>query len=656
MDRPPPPPYRFPPADRFDRDRAVPFPPRTPRPMPRPAFPPPFPLAAAALLLAAAPAFAQDGKDAAKPAAELPAAEQPAAERPAIDKAYVAQIEISGSFPEAPQAGGIFGSLTETLEDVKGRIERAAADTRIAAVLLTVDGPGVDYAKAREIRQSVQAVKDAGKPVWVSFDDVSTGGYLIACAGDTVVAPESGTFTVLGVRAEVEFYKELFDDFEVRPDVLRVGKYKAAAEPYTRTEMSEAFREELSEVLGDAYRNLVATIAEGRGLTEAQVKAAIDSGPHAAPAAKDAGLIDVLAYEDEIPALIAEELNAGEVSLREDYAKKKAKTYEGLSGLMELMTELGGKPKSAAPREPYVAVIYALGQIMPGKSLTSPFGTRVMGHETMIEAIDAAREDDNCKAAVLRVDSPGGSALASDLIWRALVRLKGEKPLIVSMGGVAGSGGYYIAAPGDVIVADPATITGSIGVVGLKLAFGEAFEEFGVTHSVVQYGENAGALSLLEVYDPAEKAAMTKLLATIYEQFTAKVADGRGMEQQRVKELGGGRIYSGARAKELGLVDELGTLHDAIRLAEQAAAEKYDDVDAGADLPRRNLPEPGNPFENLLEGGFPGILKVQEDAAVGAALRMLPAPLRGAVRRLHVFEALTNERAVTAMPFGLELK
>ena len=263
----------------------------------------------------------------------------------------------------------------------------------------------------------------------------------------------------------------------------------------------------------------------------------------------------------------------------EDYAKPKPKTYEGLAGLMELINELSGQSTANAVRGDKVAVIYALGAIVDGKSAVSPFGgSATMGDETMVEAIDQAREDEEVKAVVLRVDSPGGSALASDLMWRALVRLKQEKPLIVSMGEVAGSGGYYIAMPADTIVADESTITGSIGVVGGKLAFGDTFKKYGVTHSVVEFGDNAGTLSLLEPFDDSEEKSMRRMLEEIYEIFTRKAAEGRGMGQDALKELAGGRIYSGERAKELGLVDELGTLEDAIELAQDAAAKRFDDV------------------------------------------------------------------------------
>ena len=601
----------------------------------------------AAVLAAGIPTFADDAKK--------------ADAKPQLEKANVAQIDLTGGYPEAPQPAGPFGNLTQTFDQVKGRIEKAATDDRVAAVILKIDDPAIGFTKARGLRESVKTVRDAGKPVYAYFANASTPGYLVACAADKIILPESGSVMMTGVRAEVEFYKQLFDDFEVKPDMLKVGKYKAAAEPYNRTEMSEAFREELSEVLGDIYGNILSTVAENRGMKEDAVDAAIDDGPHTAESAKAAGLIDAVMYEDQIADLIKSDLNAKEVRVVEDYAKPKPKTYEGLAGMMELINELSGQSTANAVRGDKIAVIYALGMIVDGKSAVSPFGgSATMGDETMVEAIDQAREDEEVKAVVLRVDSPGGSALASDLMWRALVRLKQEKPLIVSMGEVAGSGGYYIAMPADVIVADESTITGSIGVVGGKLAFGDTFKKYGVTHSVVEFGDNAGAMSVLEPFDDSEEKSMRRMLEEIYEIFTRKAAEGRGMGQDALKELAGGRIYSGERAKELGLVDELGTLEDAIELAQNAAAKRFDDVTDGSKLARINLPEPVNPFEALLEGGFPGFIEMQQRAAGEAALKSvvdaLPAPLRETAANLGVLETLARERALVVMPFGLSIK
>ena len=607
-------------------------------PLPRPAA-----LAAALLCFTLAP---------------LPAAEP-------LAKANVAHIVLDGGYPEAAPQQGLFGSVSQTLRQVTDRIEKAATDDRVHAVLLHVKGPGVGYAQARELRSAITTVRDAGKPVYAYATDLSTPGYLVACGAEKVILPESGGVMMLGVRAEVEFYKNLFDWAGVEADMLKVGKYKAAAEPYTRDSMSDAFREELSDVLGDIFETLVADVAANRGISEEQAKAAIDGGPHTAESAKKAGLVDLIAYEDELPELLKKQLNAEEVRVVEKYGKPKPPSYEGFAGFMQLMNELSGKGTSAGKTYgPQVAVIYAGGTIVSGKSQNPPvpvpgFTGDVLGDETLVEAIDKAREDDSIKAVVLRVDSPGGSALASDLMWRALVRLKAEKPLIVSMGEVAGSGGYYISMPADTIVADPATITGSIGVVGGKLALGETFKRVGVTIDVVEFGENAGTMSVVSGFDDAEEAAMRKMLAEIYELFTRKAAEGRGMELEKLKELAGGRIYSGKRAKELGLVDELGTLDDAIALAKSAAAEKFDDVTEDTSLGLTELPEPTNPFEAL----FGDAMSVRTalsaeigDAAVSSFLARLPERIATPLGNLSVMSLLANERALVVMPFGVRVR
>ena len=578
-----------------------------------------------------------------------------------LAKANVAHIVLDGSYPEAAPQTGLFGSVTQTLRQVRGRIEKAAGDDRVHAVLIHVKSPGVGYAQARELRGAIAAVRDSGKPVYAYATDLSTPGYLVACGAEKLVMPESGGVMMLGVRAEVEFYKNLFDWAGVEADMLKVGKYKAAAEPYTRDSMSDAFREELSEVLGDIFGTLVEDVARNRGMTEERAKSAIDNGPHTAESAKRAGLVDVIAYEDELGELFKRDLNAGEVRIVEDYSKPKPPSYEGFTGFMQLMNELSGQGSSAGRTYgPQVAVVYASGTIVSGKSQNPPvpvpgFTGDVLGDETLVKAVDKAREDDAVKAVVLRVDSPGGSALASDLMWRALVRLKASKPLVVSMGEVAGSGGYYISMPADTIVADPATITGSIGVVGGKLALGETFKKAGVTIDVVEYGENAGTMSIVSGFDDREEQAMRAMLQEIYELFTRKAAEGRGMELENLKELAGGRIYSGKRAKELGLVDELGTLDDAIALAKTAAAERFDDVTPDTVLGLTELPEPVSPLEALF-GDSMGVSTALGDAALGAAVGRLPEQVAAPLRNLSTLSLLADERALLVMPFGVRVR
>lgn len=381
-----------------------------------------------------------------------------------------AHIELKGSYAEGPQMMGLFGEASESLSEALGRLDKAAKDDGVTGVVLKIDGPQIGRGKLNEFRQAISRVRAKGKKVVAYLDSAAGGDYLVAAGCDEVVMPESGVLMLLGVRSEVSFYKNLFDFLGVKAEMLRVGEYKSAAEPYSRTEMSKEFREELEQVLGDFYDQMVEQVATGRGLTTEKVKAAIDNGPHTANAAKELGLITRVAYEDELTGILKGDKADTTIKLAKRYGKKKIDTdFSGFTGMMKMMEMLMGlEPKARASKNPKIAVIHASGMIMPGASSSDFLGDSTLGSDTLVKAIEKASSDATVKAIVLRVDSPGGSALASDLIWRALEKV--EKPIVASMGDVAGSGGYYIAMGADTIFAEPGTITGSIGVVGGKIA------------------------------------------------------------------------------------------------------------------------------------------------------------------------------------------
>ncbi|HEX6986639.1 MAG TPA: signal peptide peptidase SppA, partial [Planctomycetaceae bacterium] len=570
-----------------------------------------------------------------------------------------AEIVVTGTYPEGPQLPGLFGSLTENLRDALNRLDKAAGDDRVAGVILKFDDPmelQLDWAKAHEFRQAIKKVREAGKPVyaWTTMPDAES--YLVAAACDKVFMPESGTLLVLGLRAEVTFYKNLFDKLAIEPEMLRVGEFKSAAEPYTRTEMSPEFRKEMEELLDDLYGQMVAGIAEGRRLDEAKVRDAIDRGPLTAAGAKEAGLIDGFAYEDELDERIEADRSLGEAKVARNYGKKKVQTdFSGLQGFIELMNLIAGVDQGETDAAgAKIAVVYCTGAIMPGKSRNGLLTGEVMGSETIVKAIDKARDDEDVKAIVLRVDSPGGSALASDLIWRSVKLAKEKKPVVVSMGGVAASGGYYISMGADAIVAEPGTITGSIGVVGGKVAFEGLLNKIGVTTDVVARGKNSGTLSILEGFSDSEREAMQRMLNDIYRQFTAKAAEGRDMPVEKLEALARGRIYSGARAKGLGLIDETGTLADTIELAKTKARERGlldEDEEPGFQL----LPKPKSPLEELF-GPVNGDASGAEAAALLNAAAATSPELAEKLGGLHVVNLLARERVLTLMPFQVRVK
>jgi protease-4 len=604
------------------------------------------------------PAVAQDAPAVAKKKAEPTANKEEPADKK--DKSAIfAEIVITGSYPEGPQLPGLFGTLNENLSDALKRLDKAKDDDRIAGVILKLDDPTdltLESSRVAAFRQAIKEVRDAGKPVyaWMTMPDAQS--YILASACDKVYMPESGTILLMGLRAEVTFYKNLFDKLAIEPEMLRVGEFKSAAEPYTRTEMSPEFRKEMEELLDDLYKQMIASIAEGRHLDAKKVEDAIDRGPLTAEDAKNAGLIDGFAYEDEIKDRIAADRKLDEAKIARNYSKKKTDTdFSGLQGFIALMDLLAGiEPGESATVGPKIAVVYAIGAIMPGESKNGMFTGEVLGSETLVKAIDKARDDDDVKAIVLRVDSPGGSALASDIIWRSVQRAKEKKPVVVSMGHVAASGGYYISMGADSIIAEPNTITGSIGVVGGKLAFDGLLNKIGVTTSVVSRGKNSGALSILEGFSDSERAAMQKMMNDIYGQFTRKAAQGRGMEVEKLEKLARGRIYSGLRAKELKLIDDIGTLEDTNEVATAKARERgLLGKDEKPDLMR--LPKPKSPLEELL-GPVAGETSMNETSALLQAVARLNPELAEKLSGLNIINLLAKERVLVLMPFQVQVK
>ncbi len=585
-------------------------------------------------------------------AANAPGDAADKAEAVAKKKLSVAHIEITGGYSEGVSAPGLFGDVVETLGTALQRLDKAARDESLDAIILHISDPSIGWAKLNELRVGIQKVRAKGRKVYAWMESADTKGYLIAAACDQIVLPESGMLMLPGLRAEVSFYKNLFDKLSIEPQMLRVGEFKSAAEPYSRSEMSPAFREEMEAILDDYYRQIVETISAGRKLTPDQVKAIIDTGLHTAADAKKLGLIDVVGYEDAIESLIKGDDKTAEVKITKGYGKKKIDTdFSGFTGMAKMMNMMMGvEPTTRKSTASKIAVISATGAIMSGaSSADSFFGEQTMGSTTMIKAIRQARDDSTVKAVVLRVDSPGGSALASDLMWHELEALEGKKPFIVSMGDTAASGGYYIAMGADRIFAEPGTLTGSIGVVGGKIAFEKFYEKIGITTSVVMRGKNSGVLSPTTAFTETERTAMQKMLNDIYAQFTTKAATGRKMDVEKLEKMARGRVYTGSQALQLGLVDELGTLGDAIAFAKKSAG-----IDPDTKLERLDLPKPTSPFESLFGPIDPSSTSLGVTGS--ALLKSLPEEVASQLRGLSIYDLLAKERVLTVLPYRVKVK
>ncbi len=528
----------------------------------------------------------------------LLAAGQPAV---AADAERVAVIAVTGSLPDGVGQDGLLADVSPQLHRMVERLDRAAADEAVRGVLLSVRSPDIGRARAAELRAAIGRIRAAGKPVVAHLVSGEPVDYAVAAACDTVLMPPAANLALTGVRAEVTFFKGLLDRLGVQAEILQVGEFKGAGEPLTRESMSEPLRQQYEAFVSDLFEQLVEQVATDRGLASDRVEELIDTGVFTPEAARQAGLIDGIAYEDEAISGLAGRLGIDRPKLVRDYGKRDIDTdFSGLTGLMKLVEVFSGAPsggRSGAAGK--VAVIHVRGEIVEGKGSVGMLGGEAAGSETIIKAIRQAVKDESVAALVIRIDSPGGSALASDLIWRELDRC--EKPVVASLSDTAASGGYYIAVAADRIIAAPGTLTGSIGVVGGKIAVGGALEAYGIHTDVVSRGRNAGWLSAQRPFSEDERKAFFTTMEDIYRLFTSKVATGRQLDREQLETLAEGRVFTGRMAQQAGLVDQLGTLDVAV-----AEAARLAGLDISETPDRILLPEPRGLFDEFFGVGTGG--------------------------------------------------
>lgn len=522
-------------------------------------------------------------------------------------------VEQQASDPLAKILGGGDASVA----DVVAALERASKDDRVVGLVGHLGAGGYGMGVTQELRDAVQAFRASGKFALAfseSFGEFGPGnqGYYLATAFEEVWLQPSGDVGLLGLNAESMFLRGTFDklDLDVRMDHRH--EYKNAMNQYTERDYTPAHREALTAVLMSMHRQLVAGIAAARGLDPAAVSALIDRGPFLGPEAKQANLVDHLGYRDEFMARVHE---------RADDGDKKAELL-----FHDKYLARAGKPNNKGAR---IAVVYGVGPVMRGGNSFDPLfgGGATMGSKTVAGALRQAVDDPEVKAIVFRVDSPGGSYVASDTIWRETVRAKqAGKPVIVSMGNVAGSGGYFVAMHATKIVAQPGTITGSIGVLGGKILTRKLFERLGLTYGSIKTAANADMFSELDDYSAHGWQRFQAWLDRVYADFTAKVADGRGLPLATVQKIARGRIWSGEDAKAIGLVDELGGWPVALRLAREAAG-----LAADADIELRTYPAEKSLFEQLMGDGRDNSeapVSMQAQIALIEELRPVAAELR----------------------------
>jgi len=443
----------------------------------------------------------------------------------------------------------------------------AGSDPRVAGLIAKVGNPAMSLAQAQEIRAAVRAFAASGKPTfaWAETYGENTPAsvtYFLASGFGEVWLQPSGEVNLVGVAMETRFLRGLLDKLGVVPEIGQRYEYKNAADRILRTEMSDAHREAYDRLAESAWEQIVAGIAESRGLPADGVQAIADRAPLSAADAAAAGLVDHVGYRDEVYAAARRAASGnGDVSLL--FAEKWSKPESPVGKVVHQIRQR---------KAPAVALVEGHGGVAIGRSRRSPVQGPLMGSDTVAAQFRAAVRDDNVKAIVFRVDSPGGSYVASDTIWREVVCARESgKPVVVSMGAVAGSGGYFVACPADVIVAQPGTLTGSIGVLGGKAVTLGLTDKVGLTYDSVQRGANARMYSTHSPFSAGERERLEAFLDAVYADFTTKVAQGRGMTRDAVHEVARGRVWTGADARGNGLVDELGGLRDAVRIARERA-------------------------------------------------------------------------------------
>ncbi len=482
--------------------------------------------------------------------------------------ALILELDLTEGIAEEPPSDPLSALTTmrrARLADVLDGLRRAGSDDRVRALVVKVGGRPIGLAQVQELHAAIREFGGSGKltVAWAeTFGDFSPGNvpYYLATAFDRIYLQPSGDLGLTGIAVQNWFYRGALDKLGVEVQVGARGEYKSAAERLTEHGFSQAAREALQRVAASIVEQLTGAIAQRLEITPADARALIDRGPFVAGEALDARLVDALGYRDEVYAAVREEAGPDAYLL---YLGR----YQRARTLAERARKLPGTGEDA------VALIYASGPIRRGRTTRSPMGGSSMGSDTMSGALRGAVADRRVKGIVLRVNSPGGSYVASDTIWREVVRAReAGKPVVVSMSEVAASGGYFIAMAADTIVAQPGTITGSIGVISAKPVLGQALERAGVNTDSVTEGAHADMFTTSRPYSDEEWEKINSWLDRIYADFTGKVADGRGLTQAQVHEIARGRVWTGADAAGIGLVDQLGGLDTAMAVARQKAS------------------------------------------------------------------------------------
>ncbi|MEX1128467.1 MAG: signal peptide peptidase SppA [Vicinamibacterales bacterium] len=516
-------------------------------------------------------------------------------------------LSVSGDLQEM-EPGGVIGQIFKsppTVRSVVDTLRKAKVDRRITGVIIRPSGTAALWAKVQEVRDAITDFRTSGKPVIAYLEQGAEQEFYLASACDKVFLMPTASLDLTGIASYELFLRGTLDKIGAYPDALHVGEFKTAANTFTEKGFTPSHREMAESLNRDLYEQLVRGLAEGRHKGEDEIRALIDHGPFLPEDAVRAGLVDDVAYEDELDDKVALAKGMPRYTAEREYRRISPQSL-GLN------------------KGPRIAVLYAVGMISTGES--SEDGAQVVGSDTVVEALRKVRADRSIRAVVLRIDSPGGSAIASDVIWREVMLTRAVKPVIASMSDVAASGGYYIAMPAHQIVAEPATLTGSIGVVMIKFAIGGTLDKLGINMEGVTSGRYADLYSPVRPFTPEERTRIEVHMQATYDAFVEKAAAGRQTTPERIDAIAQGRVWTGQQAKELGLVDELGGLQHALALAKARANIAADSEVDVVIYPQRKS------FYELMQAPFgaegSALLRTFLGLREAKAVETLTAPLR----------------------------
>ena len=567
-------------------------------------------------------------------------------------KKYV-EFTLSGTYSDIKEMRFFGTAATKTVRGLLKKLDALKNNDEVAGIIFTIGNIGVGWGNLQEIRNKLNEFQETDKELIAYLESGGNAEYLLATTMDRIVLMPAGTLNLTGISSEIMFFKGLLEKLDIEADMIAMGKFKSGVEPYMRDSMSDAFRESMTSLLDDIYAQMLAKIADGRDkITTDDAAELIDRGPFTAKEAQEAKLVDELHYYDELLDKIGEKPDV-ELSTKDDKKIGKVPDLNSPFGLIQLLSMFTSSQRAKPrPADKQIALIYASGPILPDINLSFPTMFSI-SPKTFKKAFKKVREDDTIKAVVFRIDSPGGSSIASDLIWREVMLTQREKPVVVSMANMAASGGYYIAMAAGTIVAQPGTLTGSIGVYGGKLNMKGLYNKVGLTREIISRGKNATLYSDYGGFSDTERERVQKMMKTIYEDFVNKAAAGREKTFDEIHKIAQGRIWTGKQAKELGLVDELGGLDTALSIAKTEAGiaedDKFDII---------VLPEQKTFFERMMES------MLDEEAAISMPLPLQAAQQHPAFSILskHLHQITTwltlfdRERAVTALPFDIIIR